>query len=278
MEDLLLNNPSNKNERITITSNNYYQEHKSQNGFQGYDEEIYGVTGLFDKAISPNIRYGLGLGIYYADADYDDNDSRTDNIIQLYNPYSFSYSNFGTLIMPHLGYSHGEYTRYASNNKYQPDVDAYYYGLSNRAYLKLPFAGLSFEPTAELNVSGIYQDNIKEKNGISTKAQNNLSVESGIGIYASKEFDFGDNGKLNLRAGGMYYRELNKDAYNSPNAEFYGMNGFYHLPDYDNRRDRGTISFKGNYRLGNWDFYAEGIRLLESNDNMIYNAGIRINF
>lgn len=278
MEDLLINNPPKKNERIVVTSNNYYQEQKSQKDFQGYEEKIYGVSGLFDKALSANVRYGLGLGIYHTNADYDDNDSRTDSIIQLYNPYSFSYRNFGAIIMPHLGYSHGEYTRYANGNKYEPDIDAYYYGISNRAYLKLPLAGLTIEPTAEFNISGIYQDRIKEDKGVSTKSQNNLSAESGIGIYAIKEIEFDNGNKLDFRIGGMYYRELNQDAYNSPNAEFYGMNGVYSLPDYDNRRDRGTISIKGNYNIGNLNFYAEGIRLLESNDNMIYNAGVRINF
>ena len=278
MEDLLINNPPKKNERIVVTSNNYYQEQKSQKDFQGYEEKIYGVTGLFDKALSPNIRSGLGLGIYHTDADYDDNDSRTDSIIQLYNPYSFSYRNFGAIIMPHLGYSHGEYTRYANGNKYEPDIDAYYYGISNRAYLKLPLVGLTIEPTVELNLSGIYQDRIKEDKGISTKSQNNLSAESGIGIYAIKEIEFDNGNKLDFRIGGMYYRELNQDAYNSPNAEFYGMSGCYQLPNYDNRRDRGIISIKGNYNIGNLNFYAEGIRLLESNDNMIYNAGVRINF
>ena len=74
-----------------------------------------------------------------------------------------------------------------------------------------------------------------------------FSAEAGLGAYVSKAADFGENGRLNFKFGGMYYYELNDDAYQGLNARFAGMSGMYYLDGYDNRRSRGNISLKADY-------------------------------
>lgn len=278
MADLMQNNASDKDERVSVVSNNYYHDIKAHGGVSGYEERLFGFSGLFDKKINNNFRYGVGLGIYRADADFDNSVNRDDNLFEVYNPYWFDYERWGALIMPYAGYSDGDYERHNGAKKYTADLRAYYYGLNNRIYLKTQTAGINIEPTAEINLNGIYQDDSSEDDGISLKAKNMFSAETGLGAYISKTADFGTKGKLNLKAGAMYYYELNDDAYQSINARFAGMNGLYKITGYDNSRSRGIVSLKANYQFKGWNLYAEITRLLEHNDNMVYNAGLKYSF
>ena len=278
MADLMQNNPSAKDERVSVISNNYYHDIKAHGGVSGYEEKLFGFNGLFDKKINNNFRYGIGLGLYRVNVDFDDGIDRNDNLFEVYNPYWFDYERWGALIMPYAGYSDGDYDRRENSKKYSADLKAWYYGLNNRIYLKNQAAGLEIRPTAELNLNGIYQDNFSEDDGLSVKGKNMFSAEAGLGAHVSKAADFGENGRLNLKFGGMYYYELNDDAYQGLNARFAGMNGMYYLDGYDNRRSRGIVSLKANYQFKGWNLYAEITRLLEHNDNMVYNAGLKYSF
>lgn len=278
MADLMQNNPSAKDERVSVISNNYYHDIKAHGGVSGYEEKLFGFNGLFDKKINNNFRYGIGLGLYRVNVDFDDGIDRNDNLFEVYNPYWFDYERWGALIMPYAGYSDGDYDRRENSKKYSADLKAWYYGLNNRIYLKNQAAGLEIRPTAELNLNGIYQDNFSEDDGLSVKGKNMFSAETGLGAYISKTADFGTKGKLNLKAGAMYYYELNDDAYQGLNARFAGMNGLYKITGYDNSRSRGIVSLKANYQFKGWNLYAEITRLLEHNDNMVYNAGLKYSF
>ncbi len=278
MADLMQNNVSEKDERVSVVSDNYYHDIKAHDGVSGYEERLFGFSGLFDKKINNNFRYGIGLGIYRADADFDNNVNRDDNLFEIYNPYWFDYERWGALVMPYVGFSDGDYERYDGAKKHTTDLKAYYYGLNNRIYLKAQAIGINIEPTAEINLNGVYQDDFSEDGGISLKAKNMFSAETGLGAYVSKAADFGAKGRLNLKAGAMYYYELNDDAYQNINARFAGMNGLYKIKGYDNSRSRGIVSLKADYQLKGWNLYAEIVRLLEHNDNMIYNAGLKYSF
>ena len=278
MTDLMQNNQSDKDERVSVVSNNYYHDIKAHGGVSGYEEKLFGFSALYDRKATPHTRYGIGFGIYRADTDFDNGVNRNDNLFEVYNPYWFDYERWGALIMPYAGYSDGDYDRRENSKKYSADLKAWYYGLNNRIYLKNQAAGLEIRPTAELNLNGIYQDNFSEDDGLSVKGKNMFSAEAGLGAYVSKAADFGENGRLNFKFGGMYYYELNDDAYQGLNARFAGMNGMYYLDGYDNRRSRGIISLKADYELKGWNLYAEVMRLLEHDDNMVYNAGLKYSF
>lgn len=278
MADLMQNNASEKDERVSVVSDNYYHDIKAHDGVSGYEERLFGFSGLFDKKINNNFRYGIGLGVYRVDTDFDNGVNRDDNLFEVYNPYWFDYERWGALIIPYVGFSDGDYERYDDAKKHTADLKAYYYGLNNRIYLKKQASGINIEPTAEINLSGMYQDDFAEDGGISVKAKNMFSAEAGLGAYLSKAADFGAKGKLNLKAGAMYYYELNDDAYQNINARFAGMNGLYEIAGYDNSRSRGVISLKTDYQFNGWNVYAEIMRLLEHNDNMVYNAGLKYSF
>ena len=220
----------------------------------------------------------MGIGLYNAYAEFDDDDTRRDAIVQAYQTNRFDYDNWGALVMPFVGYSRGEYKRYATSGKYEPHFNAWYLGLNNRAYLKQDLGNWRIEPTVELNLNSIYQDKVKEDNNITVKGQNSLSVEAGAGAYAKRKYDLGENGALEIKGGAMYYRELNSKAYDDHSAQMYGMDGNYHISGYENDRNRAELSFKADYKIGKWSVYGEVSQSFADNDNTVYNAGIRLAF
>lgn len=278
MEDLVLDDDTLKSERTVAKFDSNYTEQDAANGLPGYEDKIYGVSGLFDKEVNKNYRFGVGIGLYNAYAEFDDDDTRRDAIVQAYQTNRFDYDNWGALVMPFAGYSRGEYKRYAANGKYEPHFNVWYLGLNNRAYLKQDFGNWRIEPTVELNLSTIYQDKVKENNNITVKGQNSLSVEAGAGAYAKRKYDLGENGALEVKGGAMYYRELNSKAYDDHSAQMYGMDGNYHISGYENDRNRAELSFKADYKIGKWSVYGEVSQSFADNDNTVYNAGIRLAF
>ena len=278
MEDLVLDDDTLKSERMVAKFDSNYTEQDAANGLPGYDDKVYGISGLFDKEVSKHYRFGVGMGLYNAYAEFDDDDTRRDVIIQAYQTNRFEYNNWGALIMPYAGYSRGEYKHYANGGKYEPHFNIWNIGLNTRAYLKQDFGNWNFEPTLELNVSNIYQDKIKEDKNITINGVNSLSAEAGVGAYAKRKFDLGEDGKIEVKAGAMYYRELNNTAYDALSAQMYGMDGNYHISGYENDRNRTSLSLKADYKIGKWSVYGEVSQNFADNDNTVYNAGIRLAF
>jgi len=279
MEDLVLDKKNLKDERSVVVFNNYYNDQDNDKSYIGYEDRVTGVSALFDKMISRDYRFGAGVGLYNAYTDFDNDDSRRDSIVQFYLTNLFDYDNFGALIMPFGGYGHGEYKRYANGVKNEPGFDVWYAGINNRVFLKNNIGGWKFEPTAELNISNIYQNKIKEKRNTTFKANNSLSAEIGVGAYVKKDIDFGEKGNLSLSGGVMCYRELNNNTYDDVKASIIGMDGEYNIKGYDNDLNRAELSLKAEYKINSWSIYGELMQNFGGdNDNTIYNAGIKLAF
>ena len=279
MEDLVLDSANLKNERSVVVFNNYYNDQDSDKSYIGYEDRVTGVSALFDKAMSKDYRFGVGFGLYNAYTDFDNNDSRRDSIMQVYATNRFDFDKFGALIMPFGGYGHGEYKRYANGVKNEPGFDVWYAGINNRVFLKNNIGGWKFEPTAELNISNVYQGKIKEKHNTTVKSNNSLSAEAGIGAYVKNNIDFGEKGSLELGGGVMYYRELNNNTYDDVKASIIGMNGEYSIKGYNNDLNRAELSLKAEYKINSWSIYGELMQNFGGdNDNTIYNAGIKLAF
>lgn len=212
-----------------------------------------------------------------AKADFDGSDSRRDGIITVYAPYQYESEDFGLMSMPYAGYSHGEYKRYDEGKMYKSDTDVYYYGLNNKVYGKVDAYGLKVEPTMELNMNGAYMEGLNEKKGLHLQGENNLSIEAGAGVYASREEDVGE-GRLKIKGGAMVYQELNKNVYADQKARMYGLEGRYRIRGYDNRETRGVLSLKGSYEIKGWNIYGELLKLIEHDDNTALNVGVKYSF
>lgn len=91
----------------------------------------------------------------------------------------------------------GDYSRRTDSGTYEADTRNYYYGITNEAQHTFDMGWFGLQPTLEFNVLGMYQDKIKEKrSALEIEATNNISIETGIGLYAVKEIELGEKARL----------------------------------------------------------------------------------
>ena len=101
-------------------------------------------------------------------------------------------------------------------------------------------------------------------------SDNNLSVEAGIGLKASKAF-----GDVNVNAGMMMYREF-ADPYNVKMG-MQGMDGTFNLYD-DNREYRGVATFGFDYDVGNWSVTGTLQHYIEADKHTNFKSNLKYNF
>lgn len=257
---------------------NYYDRERGGYGnFAGSDDNAVSLFGIFRNNEDKNVSYGLGWSISKFDSKYDNGGKKDEVIAEILLPFGFGNENFRFLGNMYGGYGNGEYKRYAEGGRFTGDVENYYYGVNNelRGSFDAGF-GISLQPTAEFNVAGLYQSGIDD-GGLKTGHNNNLSVESGFGLYAEKEFLFNDENSLRLRFGGTWYHEFN-DKYQTVKARLDGMEGRFSMDRAEYKKDRGLFSLNGEYRNGGFSFYGETAFEAGRSDNWIFNTGFKYAF
>lgn len=261
-----------------IAGFNYYDRERGGYGnFAGSDDNAVSLFGIFRNNEGKNVSYGLGWSISKFDSKYDNGGKKDEVIAEILLPFGFGNENFRFLGNMYGGYGNGEYKRYAEGGRFSGDVENYYYGVNNelRGSFDAGF-GISLQPTAEFNVAGLYQSGIDD-GGLKTGHNNNLSVESGFGLYAEKEFLFNDENSLRLRFGGTWYHEFN-DKYQTVKARLDGMEGRFAMDRAEYEKDRGLFSLNGEYRNGGFSFYGETAFEAGRSDNWIFNTGFKYAF
>lgn len=261
-----------------IAGFNYYDRERGGYGnFAGSDDNAVSLFGIFRNNEGKNVSYGLGWSISKFDSKYDNGGKKDEVIAEILLPFGFGNENFRFLGNMYGGYGNGEYKRYAEGGRFSGDVENYYYGVNNelRGSFDAGF-GISLQPTAEFNVAGLYQSGIDD-GGLKTGHNNNLSVESGFGLYAEKEFLFNDENSLRLRFGGTWYHEFN-DKYQTVKARLDGMEGRFAMDRAEYEKDRGLFSLNGEYRNGGFSFYGETAFEVGRSDNWIFNTGFKYAF
>ena len=261
-----------------IAGFNYYDRERGGYGnFAGSDDNAVSLFGIFRNNEGKNVSYGLGWSISKFDSKYDNGGKKDEVIAEILLPFGFGNENFRFLGNMYGGYGNGEYKRYAEGGRFTGDVENYYYGVNNelRGSFDAGF-GISLQPTAEFNVAGLYQSGIDD-GGLKTGHNNNLSVESGFGLYAEKEFLFNDENSLRLRFGGTWYHEFN-DKYQTVKARLDGMEGRFAMDRAEYEKDRGLFSLNGEYRNGGFSFYRETAFEAGRSDNWIFNTGFKYAF
>jgi hypothetical protein len=271
------------NERMMVGYDYLALSRSGKHNITGYENNANSSYFIGDVALNKYSRFGLGLGITQFNSDYDDDSDRDETFVQALGSYMYDFKNNWIYAgVARLGFGWGEYTRAVDGGDIDADIHDFVYGLGNelRYIQETPFVTL--EPQAELNISGYYQRGLHEEaeksSAIKTKGTNNLSVESGIGLYASKEFNTAKYGKFKGRLGGSYYHEWNK-PYSSIRAHLRHTDGEYKIRSNGIfKRDRFMLGADVTYTYKDIDIYLRGSQYLEHGDVTVLNAGIKFNF
>lgn len=275
----LANNTDDKELRIMAGYDFFGRKQDATAYMSDYDDQAHSAFGLIDKKYNNNFRYGLGAMVTKYESDYkDDTASRDEVMIHLLAPLSMQFGKTKIISVPRIGMGFGDYSRRTDSGIYEADTRNYYYGITNEAQHTFDMGWFGLQPTLEFNVLGMYQDKIKEKrSALEIEATNNISIETGIGLYAVKEIELGEKGKINLRAGGTYYHELG-DPFKAQKARLNDAGIRYRVNAYDADRDRAVLSLRMDYRYQQFNLYGEFSKFIEKDDGYAINAGLGYKF
>lgn len=276
INNTVLANADLKDERATVGYDNLHREQDGTSELAGYRDDVNTVYGIFDKKYDNNLRYGWGLSYSKFNSRYDRGGKRNENIIQVFAPIIYENNAYQFISTPRLGYGWGDYTRFGGAGVFSADIDSYYYGLANELRHEIDLEYLVFEPIFEFNILGLYQGSMKENKQLDIDSNNNLSVETGVGLYAKKTFKFGED-ELRLRAGGTVYHEFG-DPYATMKANMYGMSGEYNLNSYSVQRNRAVLSARAEYQHKQANIYGQFNKYLEDDGGYEVNAGLNWSF
>ena len=266
-----------QNDKFVAALNYYNREFKAHDNLSGSDVNAVSLYGLFRNTDNQNLSYGLGWSLTKADTKFDNDVSKDEVIAQILLPYGFNQNYFDFFGNIYGGYGYGDYTRYADGKRYKGDIKNYYYGINNELRGKIKtVSDISIQPTAELNVNGLYQRGISDGK-LNINHNNNISVESGLGLYAEKKFAIDENNSVRLRAGGTWYHEFN-DNYQNVKIGIDGMDGTFALGKLSTDKDRALLSINGEYKNNNFSLYGESALDIANEENWIFNIGVKYSF
>lgn len=250
----------------------------------GYENYANSTYFMYDNEYENMIRTGFGMAITQIRSDYDDDSVRKEIMAQVLVPVSYNNAdNFKFASLVRAGYGDGDYKRRTDYGTYEADLSSWIYGINNTVGYEFGLGTVRVMPLFEFNINGYYQNRIREdKNkdfALKADAENNLSLESGVGFDVKKEIIFTNDNILSLNAGGMYYHEFSK-PYHALDASMYGMEGSYRISDYAHlyERDRGVVHVGFDYRWKNLTFYGKYRQYLEHENPLSVNFGIKYKF
>ena len=215
------------------------------------------VTPLnFDGNSGSNARYALynnrsgrksfGLGVAFtdvrSDSGKDNKDRRYDQTFQVSAPMGYRRNGFRFVTSPRLGYAYGTYDRDGyQGKKYDGKIEKRMFGLMNEVRYPVSMGKWSVAPAAEFNMLGYNikgREDARRNYSLNIRSQNNYSVESGLGLYANRDFKHGTKGLLKFNIGMAIYHEF-ADPY-SLDLQMRGMDGSYKVRD-DRRKDNRAV-------------------------------------
>ncbi|MGN0912962.1 MAG: hypothetical protein ACI4OE_06680 [Alphaproteobacteria bacterium] len=271
------------NERMMVGYDYLGQDRSSKGRVTGYENTANSSYFLADTKLNNRQRFGLGVALTRFNSDYDDDSSRKATFAQALGSYMHDFGNrwkYAGLLR--AGYADGDYKRQSGGTRIGGDTSDILYGFNNELRYSYDLGLAVLEPQFELNASGYYQRKIKEDdaktNALQIKGTNNLSLESGAGLYLSKEAVYGENGRLKGRLGGSYYRELSQ-PYHTMRARVRDTDGYYLIESTD-IFDRNRMVVRADIAFS-WkaiEFYFRGSQFMEDKHTTVINAGIKYNF
>ena len=277
------------NERMMVGYDYLGQDRSTKGRVTGYENTANSSYFLADTKLNNRQRFGLGVALTRFSSDYDDDSSRKATFAQVLGSYMHDFGNrwkYAGLLR--AGYADGDYKRQSDRERIEGDTSDVLYGFNNELRYDYDLGFMKVEPQLELNAYGYYQRQIKEDeakaDSLQIKSTNNISVESGVGLYVSKEKVYGsaegegETGRVKARFGGSYYRELSQ-PYHTMRARVRDTDGYYLIESTD-IFDRNRVVVRADIAFS-WksiEFYFRGSQFMEDKHTTVINAGIKYNF
>ena len=136
----------------------------------------------------------------------------------------------------------------------------------------------NFEPVAEFNILGYQQKGREDAKEFALKiqSQNTLSVEGGIGLYATREEELDKDTTLKLTAGMAAYHEF-ADPYRVK-VGMNGMDGAFTLRDEKRSDNRGVIRAGFDYVYRDLSLYGSLISYIDREARTSAKTGLKVKF
>lgn len=277
------------NERMMVGYDYLGQDRSTKGHVTGYENTANSSYFLADTRFNNRQRFGLGVALTRFSSDYDDDSTRKATFAQVLGSYMHDFGNrwkYAGLLR--VGYADGDYKRQSDRERIEGDTSDILYGFNNELRYDYDLGFMKVEPQIELNAYGYYQRQIKEDeakaDSLQIQSTNNMSVESGVGLYVSKEKVYGsaegegETGRVKARLGGSYYRELSQ-PYHTMRARVRDTDGYYLIESTD-IFDRNRVVVRADIAFS-WkavEFYFRGSQFMEDKHTTVINAGIKYNF
>ncbi len=277
------------NERMMVGYDYLGQDRSTKGHVTGYENTANSSYFLADTRLNNRQRFGLGVALTRFSSDYDDDSTRKATFAQVLGSYMHDFGNrwkYAGLLR--VGYADGDYKRQSDRERIEGDTSDILYGFNNELRYDYDLGFMMVEPQIELNAYGYYQRQIKEDeakaDSLQIKSTNNMSVESGVGLYVSKEKVYGsaegegETGRVKARLGGSYYRELSQ-PYHTMRARVRDTDGYYLIENTD-IFDRNRVVVRADIAFSRKavEFYFRGSQFMEDKHTTVINAGIKYNF
>ena len=247
----------------------------------GYELNASSIYTYSDKRLDNRNRLGLGLSITKIKTDYDGDGDRKLDVFNLFIPYMHKFTdNLRWASILSVGYGNGEYDR--GKNR-ESDISDIFYGWNNELRYTMDLNGFAeLEPAIMLNALGYTEDGFDEGTAatdLKSKRTENMSVESGIGLFLKKNISLYQYGKLGFKIGGAYYREL-ADQYDDLKIKNRGATGWSKINDYAHiyNRNRGLFEAAIDYEFKKLSVYAKYNQLIQRDDPKLLDLGLKYNF
>ena len=284
LNDKLFDTAENSTVRKMVGYDYFTQDRDNRGTLTGYDNYANSAYFMYDREVNTDWRAGFGMSVTHFYSSYDDDSTRKEIMVQGLLPLFYDAGNgVKAASIFRAGYGNGEYKRHTDNRTFESDLSEWIYGVSNSARYEIDLNLVKIEPVAEFNILGYYQNRIREDKdkigAINADAENNLSVEAGLGLRLSKDFELNEHNKISFKAGAMYYHEF-ANPYHSLTASQYGMDGTYRITDYEGiyDRNRGVINAGVDYNWNEFTLYGNFNQYIEDESPFSVNLGIKYNF
>lgn len=284
LNDKLFDTAENSTVRKMVGYDYFTQERDNRGTLTGYDNYANSAYFMYDREVNADWRAGFGMSVTHFYSSYDDDSTRKEIMVQGLLPLFYDAGNgVKAASIFRAGYGNGEYKRHTDNRTFESDLSEWIYGVSNSARYEIDLNLVKIEPVAEFNILGYYQNRIREDKdkigAINADAENNLSVEAGLGLRLSKDFELNEHNKISFKAGAMYYHEF-ANPYHSLTASQYGMDGTYRITDYEGiyDRNRGVINAGVDYNWNEFTLYGNFNQYIEDESPFSVNLGLKYNF
>ncbi len=236
----------NTDDRVVINTMSYNNRMARKGETTGYSDQVEAMYGFMDKNYDNGMRLGFGLEAIRADSSFDDDSDRYNNMVEAFVPVVFDTVDFTALIKPKAGFARGHYRRVSTLDTHKATTKEYYYGVDAAIKQNYDLGLLELEPQAEVDVTGMYIDDINEsRNGLRIQDKNTVSAQSVLSLEAKKKLKLSSHSVIAFGAGGKYIHEFGSNY--KTKASISDMIGYYDIVSNRIARDYGILNMKAQF-------------------------------